>query len=55
MHIAVNVNTEIEINSLLDLPKLKMLLEGSKIKVNKSKLARDIGVDRRTIEKYLGG
>lgn len=25
------------------------------MKVNKSKLARDMGVDRRTIDKYLNG
>lgn len=40
---------------LTDLPKLKMLMEGAKVKINKSKLARDMGVDRRTIEKYLSG
>lgn len=55
MHIVVEVNTEIEISSLSDLPKLKMLSEGSKVKINKSKLARDMGVDRRTIDKYLEG
>ncbi|MCM3025255.1 IS21 family transposase, partial [Weizmannia ginsengihumi] len=38
-----------------DLPKLKTLLESLKMKINKSKLARDMGVDRRTIDKYLGG
>lgn len=55
MHMIVNVNTDLEINSLLDLPKLKTLLESLKMKINKSKLARDMGVDRRTIDKYLGG
>ena len=25
------------------------------MKINKSKLARDMGVDRRTIDKYLNG
>ncbi|GGK09451.1 IS21 family transposase [Lentibacillus kapialis] len=55
MHIQVSVNTDIEINSLKDLPKLKMLSESAKMKINKSKLARDMGVDRRTIDKYLKG
>ncbi|MCM3022581.1 IS21 family transposase, partial [Heyndrickxia ginsengihumi] len=55
MHMIVNVNTDLEINGLLDLPKLKTLLESLKMKINKSKLARDMGVDRRTIDKYLGG
>lgn len=55
MHMHINVNTNIEINSLLDLPRLKLLMESLKMKINKSKLARDMGVDRRTIEKYLNG
>ncbi|MBW8352166.1 IS21 family transposase [Bacillus sp. IITD106] len=55
MHIQLNINTDIEINSLLDLPKLKMIMESLKMKINKSKLAREMGVDRRTIEKYLEG
>ena len=36
VHIAINVNTEIEINSLSDLLKLKMLSESEKKKINKS-------------------
>ncbi|MGP4083055.1 IS21 family transposase [Pseudalkalibacillus sp. R45] len=55
MHIAVNINTDLEIKSLTDLPKLKTLMENLKMKINKSKLARDMGVDRRTIDKYLSG
>lgn len=51
----VNVNTDIEIKSLIDLPKLKLLMESLKMKINKSKLARDMGVDRRTVDKYLHG
>ncbi len=30
-------------------------MENSNMKINKSKLARDMGVDRRTIDKYLNG
>jgi len=55
MHYTINVNTNVEINSLLDLPKLKLLMENLKMKINKSKLAREMGVDRRTINKYLDG
>ncbi len=55
MHLQLSINTDIEISSLLDLPKLKMLMENLKMKINKSSLARDMGVDRRTIDKYLSG
>lgn len=55
MHMQININTDIEINNLLDLPKLKMLMESLNMIINKSKLARDMGVDRRTIDKYLNG
>lgn len=53
MQMQLNIKTNIEIKSLLDLPKLNMLMESLKMKINKSKLAREIGVDRRTIDKYL--
>src|SRR5690625_945070 len=55
MHIELNVNADVEINDLTDLPKLKLLMESSKMKVNKSQLSRELGVDRRTIGKYLDG
>ncbi|WP_421662153.1 IS21 family transposase [Lysinibacillus telephonicus] len=55
MYMKIDVNTNIEINSLADLPKFKLLMESLKMKINKSKLARDMGVDRRTIDKYLRG
>lgn len=55
MHIQLNINTNVEINSLTDLPKLKILLESSNMEINKSQLARELGVDRRTIGKYLDG
>src|SRR5690625_3779488 len=53
MHIQIDINTEIEINGLEDLPKLNLLMESSNMKINKSQLARDLNVDRRTIDKYL--
>ena len=55
MHITLNVETDFEINSLSDLPKFRLVMENLKMKINKSQLARELGVDRRTIEKYLNG
>ncbi|PXW81639.1 hypothetical protein DFR56_12012 [Pseudogracilibacillus auburnensis] len=55
MHMQIDINTEIEINTLEDLPKLNLLMESCNMKVNKSQLAQDLNVDRRTIDKYLKG
>lgn len=51
----LTVNSSIEINCLLDLPKLKVLVEELKLKINKSQIARELGVDRRLIDKYMNG
>lgn len=53
----ININTPVSlsIDSLTDLPKLKTFMEHNNIKLNKSELARQLGVDRRTIDKYLDG
>ena len=55
MYIQLGVSTNIEIKSLTDLPKLKLLMESLNMKINKSKLARELNVDRRTVDKYLNG
>lgn len=55
MYMKLNVEMDFEIKSLSDLPKFKQLMEHLKMKINKSQLARELGVDRRTIEKYLNG
>lgn len=55
MYIQLNVETKFELNSLADLAAYKQIMEHLKMKINKSKLARDMGVDRRTIDKYLNG
>lgn len=55
MYIQLNVETTFELNSLADLAAYKKIMEHLKMKINKSKLARDMGVDRRTIDKYLNG
>lgn len=44
-----------EIKSLNDLSKLKHLQEVLNIKVNYSEIAKDLGVDRRTVKKYYDG
>ena len=55
MIIKANIYSEIEINSLEDLHKLKILMEENNLKVNKSQIARELGVDPRTVGKYLNG
>lgn len=55
MYITLDVQTDFEINSLSDLTKFKQLMGNLKMKINKSQLAREMGVDRRTVEKYLSG
>lgn len=49
------VTTNLKINTLMDLNKLKQFEEASNLKVNRSQLAREMNVDRRTISKYIHG
>ena len=51
----MEVNNNVEIRSLNDLFILGRLQEVGSIKVNKSKIARELGVDRRTFSKYIDG
>ena len=51
----MEVNNNVEIRSLNDLFILGRLQEVGSIKVNKSKIARELGVDRRTVSKYIDG
>lgn len=55
MYMKMNIQTELEIRSLVDLPKIKSLMENLNMKINKSQLAREMGADRRTVNKYLEG
>ena len=55
MIIEANIYSKVEINSLEDLHKLKILMEENNLKVNKSQIARELGVDPRTVGKYLNG
>lgn len=55
MIIKNNLNTNLIINKLEDLKKLKPFMEVSNIKINKSQIARELGVDSRTVSKYIDG
>lgn len=55
VYLQLDIQTEIEVKNLFDLPKLQQLMGNLKMKINKSRLARELNVDRRTIEKYLNG
>ena len=54
MILECSINTDLKINNLMDLTKLKPLIENG-LKVNKSRLARELEVDRRTVSKYIDG
>lgn len=55
MIIQVDIHSKIGINKLEDLHKLKLVMEENNLKVNKSQIARELGVDPRTVNKYLNG
>lgn len=55
MIINIDINSKIQINKLEDLHKLKPIMEENNLKVNKSQIARELGVDPRTVGKYLNG
>ena len=47
--------TDIKVESIYDLYKLKPFLEDGTLKINKSQIARELEVDRRTVDKYING
>lgn len=47
--------TDIRIESVNDLYKLKPFLKDGTLKINKSQIARELEVDRRTVDKYING
>ena len=47
--------TDIRIESVNDLYKLKPFLEDGTLKINKSQIARELEVGRRTVDKYING
>ena len=55
MIIKNQIITNISIKSVNDLYKLKPFLEDGTLKINKSQIARELDVDRRTVDKYING
>lgn len=55
MIIKSNIITNLNIRSVDDLYKLKPFMEDGTLKINKSQIARELEVDRRTVEKYING
>ena len=53
MIIIQKIHGEIIIESLDDLQEYGQIMEETNNKINKSKLARQFGVDRRTIDRYI--
>lgn len=53
----INIKTPVslKINELTDLPKLRTFMEDNNLKLNKSEIARQLNIDRRTVSKYLNG
>jgi hypothetical protein len=51
----MDLQINIEVRELSDLPKIKELAESLNIKINKSQLARDLNVSWSTIDNYLNG
>lgn len=55
MILELNIGNEIAIHSLNDLFILGKLEEAGTTKLNRSQIARDLNVDRRTVNKYING
>lgn len=47
------INSDIQIKFLEELVKLKPFLKVGTLKINKSQIARKLGKDRHTVDKYL--
>jgi len=55
MIIKSEIVKDLKIRKLEDLKKISELEKNNNLKVNRSALAREMGVDRRTIDKYIKG
>ena len=55
MLININIPVSLKIEKLTDLPNLRTFMEQNNLKLNKSEIARQLKVDRRTVSKYLNG
>lgn len=49
------VSVNLQIDRAEDLPKLRVFMETNNLKINKSEIARELNMDRRTVSKYLNG
>lgn len=50
-----DITVTLKIESKEDLPKLRAFMEANNLKINKSEVARQLDMDRRTVAKYLDG
>ena len=55
MIVESKVITDLHIRSVDDLYKLKPLVQEGILKVNKSQISRELGIDRSTVDKYING
>lgn len=57
IHVLIRIQSPVDlrISRLEDLPKLREFMEDNNLKINKSEIARQLNVDRRTVSKYLEG
>lgn len=52
MQYVYDINSSFSITFLFDLPTLRTILEACHLKPNYSKIARELGKDRRTVQTY---
>ncbi len=55
MLISKNITVTLNIESCEDLPRLRAFMDANNLKINKSEIARQLDIDRRTVAKYLDG
>jgi len=53
--IRIKVPVSLKVDRPADLPKLREFMEENNLKLNKSEIARQLNIDRRTVSKYLDG
>nr|WP_262515374.1 helix-turn-helix domain-containing protein [Staphylococcus aureus] len=52
MKLSSDINTDFEVTTLSYLQKLIIVMMNLNMKISKSEIARHMGVDRRTVDKY---
>ena len=55
MLIKISTPVSLEVSRPEDLPKLRVFMEQNNLKLNKSEIARQLNMDRKTVNKYLNG